>query len=766
MASLLVVLGLGALDGAPRAGGQAVQQLSFTATQPAALVLAPGSTNAPLLGLRLAVSSASVRLESFIVRQRGSATDADVEGTGLRIWLDANANHAVDTGDTMLDAKTLLGGAARLEPARSISWTQAVQLLITIDTASTATLGATYEIAIDDRTEVVTDAAPVVVGLPIVSSVTTIATPVAPAAPTSAEATGTGLTLNALDAVISAVIPAGAGTASSIFRLEALAGGATPALPGTAVSSAYRFSIVQGGEPFEASVDVQFDLAALLGADSTTPLAGLRIVILGVDARWRVVPETLSGQIMLSAPVWRSTTLAVVSLPAGAAAVIPKAGGDLASSDGSVVVSLAAGASASDVLVSVTPGNIAPLLPTGAVLLGAPLFLHHEDAATGAMTSLTAPPVLSIPSPVSAGAIVAYGLPADGGPRNLLPTRLDADGSRLLIEVASALGPGLTVALATGSSVGMGAIDPGATGRIASGDGSVAVVAGAGAGCLSVALGPTDIDPAVSAQLPGTIVGTPIALLVRNTNDRALVLEVDLGTLPAGVDSDALVAFGVTAIGAAPRRLPLVVQSRPIDATDDTAGTVSLVRVAISGGTTVYLLSAATQTQLLEPGWNLLTARVADGAPSAFLAAAIGDRLAALSRWDAARGAYLRFDAAAPDLATLPSIDDGDALWAYVSPGEAVAWRRPSLPAAGRSLALHPGWNLVTWSGDVADAATQLRPFWSTLRTAFRWDPIAGSWAAFIVEGETVATPLLLPNDRLWLFISGDATLLWPQPGE
>jgi len=485
-----------------------------------------------------------------------------------------------------------------------------------------------------------------------------------------------------------------------------------------------------------------------------------------VDARWRVAPATLSGQILLSALVWRSTTLAVVSLPAGAAAVIPKAGGDLTTSDGSAVVSMAAGASARDVLVSVTPGNIAPLLPTGAVLLGAPLFLHYEEASTGAMASLTAPLVLSIPSPVSTGAIVAYGLPANGGPRNLLPTRIDADGSRLLIDIASALGPGLTVALATGGAVGAGAIDPAAPGAIASGDGSVALLAGAGAGRLSVALGPTDIDPAVSAQLPGTIVGTPTTLLVQNTNDRALVLEVDLETLPVGVDSEALVAFSVSANGATPLRLPIMLQHRPIDPTDDTAGTASLVRVAIRGGTTVYLVSAATQTQLLEPGWNLLTARLANNTPSAFLSAAIGDRLIALSHWDAARGAYLRFDASAPERATLPKINDGDALWAYVSPGEAVAWPRPSLPAAARSVALHPGWNLVTWSGTVADAATQLRPFWNTVRAAFQWDPIAGSWAEFIVAGETVATPLLLPNDRLWLFISGNATLLWPQPGE
>ena len=795
-AAFVVLAALGALEGAPRAGGQAVQQLNFSATPAASAEIAPGATNAPVLGLRVAVSSGSLQLSSLIVRQRGSATDADLEDTGVRIWIDANANDEVDGGEAMLDAKTLFGGAARLQPNLSLVWTEPVQLLVTIDAAAGATLGSTFQLAIDDRTEVVTDATPIVAGLPIVGSVTTIATAPVPPAPTGAEATGTGLTLKALDTIASAVIPSGAGTDAHVFRMEALAAGAVPAPPGVAVSGAYRFSVVSGAEPLGAEVSLEFDLTALLTDPSDETLATLRVVALSTGGKWRTVPATRSGETAISSPVSGGATLAVVSLPAGAAGVIPSAGGEVAAGDGSAVVTLPVESAGADVLVSLTPDNVAPTLPAGAVLFGAPLRIHFASAGAGSAIALARPLVLSLPAPTAASALVVYGL-REGGPATLLPSAADPAGERLLIEIDGALGPDLTVALAGGATVGGGAVASGEAGTIVSGDGETVIVAGEGAGLLHVGLAPVGADAAAAAAIPATVVGSPIAVLLDAPNDRSIVLEVPIGALPAGIDPAGLTAFGVDAPGIAPRRLPLTVETRavpaapdPGDAVPEEAGpendspepliTRTLVRVALGTSTTVYFATAPTRTLLFTPGWNLITLRLAAGTPSDFLATTLGGRVVQLSGWDAARGGYLHFDPTDSDPDALGSLQDGDVIWAYIAPSpesadatapaaetpEVLSVRVPDLQVMARDVVLHPGWNLVSWSGPLADAATVMHPFWKTIRTAYRWDQAASSWTPFIMEGTAIGAPLLRANDRLWLRVVGDASLIWPQPGE
>ncbi|MDI6816188.1 MAG: hypothetical protein QME41_03210, partial [Actinomycetota bacterium] len=99
----------------------------------------------------------SATLTSLTVNRIGTAADSDTKANGVKLWLDANANGALDAADSILSAKSFVAGTADFGGLSvDILNSQTTNLLATYSIASTATVDAT----IGSRVSAATVAAP------------------------------------------------------------------------------------------------------------------------------------------------------------------------------------------------------------------------------------------------------------------------------------------------------------------------------------------------------------------------------------------------------------------------------------------------------------------------------------------------------------------------------------------------------------------------------------------------------------------------------
>lgn len=108
-------------------------------------------------------------------------------------------------------------------------------------------------------------------------------------------------------------------------------------------------------------------------------------------------------------------------------------------------------------------------------------------------------------------------------------------------------------------------------------------------------------------------------------------------------------------------------------------------------------------------------------------------------------------------------MSDGDAGRVFISEWPDYLWTRPVLPIPARPIVLHPGWNLVSWSGPATAAV--LKPVQTLLDVAYRWNRTTGTLEAILVGTGDATTATVLPNDDLWLLVGGNTSFLWDQPG-
>ena len=697
---VFVASGLLALDGAANATGQVLNQITFAGLSLGPANVPAGSTNVPILRLTTTVSSGHLRLDTFIVRRTGASSDSDIGGAGLRLWRDVNGTGAVEGADRLLDSKDFLGGAAQLNANLEIDWFLPAQLLITLDLRDTAVPGTTIVISIDDRTEVVAQSDPIITGIPTAADSFTIGAPPNPIDSVSASGSGSaGLTVSTADGVIGVQVPPGASQEDISVVLETVPTEGMPLRSGDAVTVVYRLSVESNGAgaSLASPVRIEIDLASLLG-DLLSATPGLGVVSLGEDGIWRSLASARSADgTALIVSGSQSTTFSIVSLAGAGAGLIPPQSGVVASADGSTTATLPPQASDTAVLVTVTPSAAPPpALPGGATPVGEPVVFHQEDPASGEAADLSVAVTVTLPASDPAAVpgcdaqcdIVAYAVPTDGSPPAPLPTRLSEDGAQVLVDVRT----DVTIVLAAGPDLAAAASAPGEAGSATSADGVVSVSAGPGASQTQVTIGPSSVDQAAAGQIPASLIATPLSVTIIGGDDRDVRVTIDLSQVPTGANREAIVAYGLEPGSDTPLRLPAVVDQQP-----------GVIRIAISSSLTIYLgETGETRAERLQPGWNLITVRGGDGAPPEFLATQFDGRLLSISRWNAALGDYETYTPTAPGPHSLRALNDGDAVWAWISPGEDYVWTRPIVPLPARRVTLSPGWNLVSWSGPSA----------------------------------------------------------------
>lgn len=99
-----------------------------------------GANNLALLKLTLAASSNEWDVNSIGVARLGNASDAAV--SALTLYVDENANGAIDAADTLLDTRTLSAGAATFQLGGTLRVTPTpVPLLIGVDLAASSPSG-------------------------------------------------------------------------------------------------------------------------------------------------------------------------------------------------------------------------------------------------------------------------------------------------------------------------------------------------------------------------------------------------------------------------------------------------------------------------------------------------------------------------------------------------------------------------------------------------------------------------------------------------
>ena len=85
--------------------------------------------------------------------------------------------------------------------------------------------------------------------------------------------------------------------------------------------------------------------------------------------------------------------------------------------------------------------------------------------------------------------------------------------------------------------------------------------------------------------------------------------------------------------------------------------------------------------------------------------------------------------------------------------------------ACPRSVALHPGWNLVSWAGPDTPATELLAPLRHDLISVFVWDPHTAGLNPLLLAIGPIFPPLVSTRDAMWLLVAGDFPVTWNQPG-
>ena len=759
-----------------RTHAQTLTQVTFVSASRAPSAVTAGSTDVPFLNLTATVSAATARIDRLT--RTGTAADGDTAVDGIRLWFDANGNGLVDGVDQLLDTATFLQGVALLKPDFVVAWTAPALLIVTVDVRPTAGAGSTLGLQIDSATSLSLSADALIAGdFPADSGLATIL-----ALPDSPSTVGAGTsvsgntttTVQTADGLITATVPAGATAVDLIVSLALVDSALLPDRPGTPASAAYRltWSATDGATPqvLAAAVRIELDLAAIMqgGEDHSQ----LTVIALTANGAWQALPSTLSADgLRLIISVSVEVTFSLVILPGAVADLLPPAGGVVVSADGTAQAILPAGAVTEPVLLSLTPSHApAPTLPGSSRAVGTPLAFRQQNPATGEPADLSAPITLALQTPdlsdvpgcESPCAVAVYAIPSDGGTPVPVPSRLSNDGLHVLIDVSV----DVTLVLVAGPDIASGTIAAGAAGVVVSVDGRIRLAAPAGAEDLTVTVGPVVLDPAIAAQVGSDLVFAPQHVAFAEgaagagRSGRETTLEIALDALAPNVDPAQLQAFGVpahaaNADAATPRLLPAVV--------DTDAG---LVRIAVNVDTTVFLTQfAACRGVPLEAGWNLVTFSGPEGMPAPFLHTLLGDRLIAVDRWNAGDRRYDTYFPALPISQSLQRFRAEDALWVLIADGPALAWCMADTPPASRSVALHPGWNLVSWAGPDTPAPELLAPLRHDLISVFVWDPHTASLNPLLLAIGPIFPTLVSTRDAMWLLVAGDIPVTWNQPG-
>ena len=134
-----------------------------------------------------------------------------------------------------------------------------------------------------------------------------------------------------------------------------------------------------------------------------------------------------------------------------------------------------------------------------------------------------------------------------------------------------------------------------------------------------------------------------------------------------------------------------------------------------------YKVLPPTERVRLVRGWNLVGATSSGSAED--LTTAVEGTVAAIFVWDTATQGFHAFT---PDLphpnAALTEIARGQGMWIRIDDAAGAVWRRPTF-AAERSVALEPGFNLVTWTGPTGTHVTEaIAGIADAVIVIHRWD--------------------------------------------
>ena len=142
--------------------------------------------------------------------------------------------------------------------------------------------------------------------------------------------------------------------------------------------------------------------------------------------------------------------------------------------------------------------------------------------------------------------------------------------------------------------------------------------------------------------------------------------------------------------------------------------------------------------------------------------AALGSRVQAVFRFDAAAQRWEVFRPAFDFLADLESLARGDAIWVQVDQGDRLFWAQPPALTSARSVALEAGLNFVSWTGPPTAVREALGPVADVTQAVFRYDRATRTFALIFPALLPGFDPQLQPHDILWLRLDEPAD--WNQP--
>ena len=135
--------------------------------------------------------------------------------------------------------------------------------------------------------------------------------------------------------------------------------------------------------------------------------------------------------------------------------------------------------------------------------------------------------------------------------------------------------------------------------------------------------------------------------------------------------------------------------------------------------------------------------------------------------WDADVQEFESYVVDSPDLSSgLNVVRTGDVIWMNVAAPATWEFPESDLPT---EVSLNPGWNRVTWSGEVDVLARDaLAPLRTRLHSAFAWNAVTGEYEVFSPTLPTLSNSLvtLRPVSAMWIRLNGDSVVTWQQSGD
>jgi len=105
-------------------------------------LITPGATNVPFVSINIAANSNEWDLASFSVNKQGTLPDSKV--SAVKLYLDVDNDGIADTGDSLLDTRTLSGGSLTFAPSEPLRITPSgSHLLVVADLGPQLTNGQT-----------------------------------------------------------------------------------------------------------------------------------------------------------------------------------------------------------------------------------------------------------------------------------------------------------------------------------------------------------------------------------------------------------------------------------------------------------------------------------------------------------------------------------------------------------------------------------------------------------------------------------------------